>query len=138
MAGLLMNSGMLDFLQAKVDFLNANGPRLYLFKNDVALTKGMTTDDFDNADFDGYASQFVTNWPDPVIDGGKAVSTHPMRVFVPDGTTTPNSIYGWYIYDGDRDHLIMAYKFPGGPVTVGATLDPYGVVPRLTEDTDQS
>lgn len=132
MPGLLPHEGMSRFLNLKYDHLNGRTPRIRLFTNDVFLAPGLTEGDFDEADFDGYGQLPCDDWPAPTQDGDRWIMRHPLRVWTPTGTTTPNTIRGWYIFDTDLEELLMVYKFDA-PFTVGATLTPFAVEPSLSE-----
>ena len=72
----------------------------------------LSTLDADEADFSGYGTGVTrADWSSPVTDGGGNAYTFCSSVtFQHDGGVTGNTIYGWYMVDGDGD-LVCCEEF---------------------------
>lgn len=104
---------------------------LGLFKNDRIPTKTEIGNNYQEADFDGYAPQLLQGFINPGTDGaGKAFMTAPPFTFEADSGS--QSIYGYLIYVEalGTASLIAAERDPLAPITV-APGSPYVVTPRL-------
>jgi len=131
--GLLALSRMLDILLAGDAFLTVT---VHLY-TDTALVLVPTLEptDFTEADFDGYADQpLVVTGPVKALNPeGDLVYTFPHANFVPTGTTTPNTVYGWWmegLVDGVGAVVIAAGRFDEPMVVVGP-FTPVQVEPRF-------
>jgi hypothetical protein len=79
----------------------------------------MKQTDFTEATFDGYAPVQVTSWGTAHVDqyGQYLISgTTPPSWFTPTGTTTPNTIVGYYLLD-PGGNIVSAETLPN-PVTL--------------------
>lgn len=92
---------------------------------------------FTEATFDGYAAKSVASWVSPYLLPGPLAETISAAVlsWSPTGTTTPNTITGYWIVGGNGDYLGgEAFNQPvllNGPTTA-LNLVPTWQVPRST------
>jgi len=88
---------MIDILATNAAFDTVT-VRLYV-DDALTLTPNMLTTDFTEADFDGYAAEALDDTTViPALNAdGDLVATFPHVTFVPTGSTTPNTVYGWWM-----------------------------------------
>lgn len=91
---------------------------VHLFQNDIIPTPTSLISEFTEADYDGYAAKdlVVTSPPSAFVsEFGDVIAQFPHVVFQPTGTTTPNTIYGWWLQGpgglGGADILLYARRF---------------------------
>lgn len=103
-----------------------------LFKNDKVPANGDDVSDYTEADFSGYAEQDITSgWANPITLNDKATLIGSTAVFTHNGGPTGNSIYGYYIVDGNGD-LLFAERNPAAPTTIDQLGETYAVAPLFT------
>lgn len=117
------------------DHLNGVGVRIGLFKNDWAEDCTPLLGDFTEANFDGYARQNPGTWTGPFFADPVASIQASLCTFNCTGSTTPNTIYGYFAVNNSDGLLIWAEKNPAGPVTINANGQTYVVVPIWQEAT---
>lgn len=84
------------------------GCTLRLFKNDYNPNPNSAEDDFDEADYTGYAAFTPLVWGDPYdLPGGDAQVVAVSHQFQPTATTVGNLIYGWYVTKGTPGTLTI-------------------------------
>lgn len=108
------------------------GGKIHLYKTSISLSGTTVLADFTEADYDGYAAATVTTWNSPVINvDGKAEATAPGTFFSPTGSTTPNTIYGYYFTDSTGGILLFAESFDT-PQNMSGPTSGFTLVPDLT------
>lgn len=73
----------------------------------------LTPASFTEATYEGYATVLMQAWPAPVLtpNGNVSVNASNIAVFQPTGTTTPNTIYGWWLQD-HAGNVVCCNTFP--------------------------
>jgi len=107
------NVGERTVLGGLVYYLNNIGSysRIRLFKNNLTIDQNTVLADFTEADFSGYAEVSRNTWTTPATDSdGNAYTQCASAVFQHNGGVTANTIYGWYLIDGNGD-LVLGEKF---------------------------
>lgn len=110
------------------------GPlEIHLYQNDYTPGPGSVVGDFVPADFDGYAEKVVTLTVGPYINpAGQAEIQNASMNWTPTGSTTPNTIYGYFILDTSGDYVggerFAAPRALNGPLTT-LTILPTFVIP---------
>jgi hypothetical protein len=105
------NQSMIDQLQAFIDNgLDAAGPVHATIKlAQGSFAPGPTSDPttFTEADFDGYASKTVAAWEAAAlaVDGTAETISSAVQSWAPTGTTTPNTITGYWVIGGNGHYL---------------------------------
>lgn len=86
---------------------------VFLFVNDHTPTPTSLTDDFVNASFTGGDPILVTlgDFTGPDADGDDRVMHVVPSPLVWNCTGSPETVYGWYLYDIDNDHWLMGEKY---------------------------
>ena len=108
---------LLAALQANV-LSGASPPKVGLFQNSIAPGPGTVFTDLNDATFTGYvAGGSVWGNGTPILDAVDnrymIPATSPLNFTVGSPVTTPNTIYGWYLYNDATTpkQLIMAERF---------------------------
>jgi hypothetical protein len=102
-----------------------------LFKNNVTVDGDTEIADLTVADFTGYAESTVVVWGGAFTNtNGKAEVIGGSKQFTATGSATPNTVYGYYVVDGDSE-LVYAENF-NEPIEVTGVGDAIVVVPRFT------
>lgn len=123
---------ILDFLVAE-DLTDAP---IGLFKNDATLTEATVLADLTEADFVGYARGQCQNWTSAVYNAaGKGEITADLVTFECSSSGTPNTIYGFFVLDGNGD-LFYAEKNQSGGQSISNPGDKYDVIPAFTMDNE--
>lgn len=117
------------------DYLNNQGSKVMLFKNDWVEDCVPLIADLTEANFDGYARQTVGTWLGPFWASPVASTSAPLVTFTCTGGGTPNTIYGYGLVSIADGLLLWAEKNPAGPVTISAAGQVYVVVPNWSEAT---
>lgn len=98
-----------------------NGAIAHLFQSPMVPSPALTLADFTaiEADFDGYAASAALTWGAVGTDpADRAWVTAQEVEWVPTGTTTPNTIYGYYVTNAAGTALLFWDNFPDPiPVT---------------------
>jgi hypothetical protein len=83
--------------------------------------------------FTGYAPQSLGPWSAAFLDAQSNVQVvAPLVVWTPGNTVSPGPVAGFYVLDSSGN-LVGAQENPAGPITVGATLQPFSVFPIFRE-----
>lgn len=131
MADLVQTNG---FLLAKMvalqAYFNSRSPICGLYKNDVTPAPTDTLAAYTPCDYDG-ATLLAVSWDsDPFVETSGTVAMYgDTLIFQPNGATTPNSAYGYYVIDGTTAELLYAQRFAGAPLSIGGTLTALPVQP---------
>jgi hypothetical protein len=108
---ILSNVALLDMLNTiRTNVLSATGPALasvHLAKAAMTISSTVDPSTFTEADFDGYAALDVATWePARLLSNGSVETvSSALAYFSPTGTTTPNTIYGFWVVAGDGTYL---------------------------------
>jgi len=79
---------------------------LHLFKNAKTPAIGDNLGMYQECDFPGYAPVAIHSWGTAHDSGSQSSETdHPPVTFTCNGTTVPNTIYGYYVTDGSSNLL---------------------------------
>lgn len=109
------------------------GCHLHLYANQVTLTPLTTLSSLTEASFQGYAAVTTVTWNAPYTDiAGNAVISAGLSQFECTGTTTPNTIYGWYLTDATNATLLAAAALPT-PVSITQVGDAVLVAPTCSQ-----
>jgi len=109
---------------------------VHLFKNDFSPDNDSVTADFEEADFDGYATVAAAAMLGPVID--EAAKWKIMSVaatFIADSTSDGQTVYGYYATFADDPGLVVSERFatPIGMIPFKSiTIQPELVLDRFT------
>jgi hypothetical protein len=112
-----------------------NGAKVRLFKQDMDPTPDTTLAQLDaaQADFTGYAESTAIVWSNAYTNSiDQAVIVGDTKVFAATGSTTTNTIYGYYVVDSAGTKLLYAEKFETGPIPVLEVGHAVPVVPIFT------
>lgn len=135
MAKSVMTSAQLVLmLETKKPELQAQSLFCFLYQNDFTPGPGMVWTDFTVCDYDG-ASGIEILWDFSPVLAAPALAYLQAQpcIFTPTGTGTTNNVYG-FAWFSDRDSVVvLAQRFTDAPRTIGATLDPITIVPRIEE-----
>lgn len=102
---------LVDQLEAvKDNVLDATGPVHATVKLAIAPFSPTPTSDpasFTEATFDGYASKTVAAWTPAAVQPGPLaeILSQSVLTWTPTGSTTPNTIAGYWIVGGNGDYL---------------------------------
>lgn len=133
---VLSNDFMQEMLDNKVVYWLANYDfYIGLFKSTSTLADcNSTLANVVEADFDGYSPKPVVVWSAAAAVGGCVwrVQNDPVT-WLPTGTTHPNTIGGYFVADGAAPKLLWWEWFSTGNRTVGGTLLPLTITPRMDE-----
>ncbi len=103
---------------------------VHLYKNDYTPSIGTVIGDLIEADFDGYAASSAVTWGAVVQSSdGTPLVIGDTKTAVATGSTTPNTVYGYY-YTDSGGNLKGAAKFDE-PVQIVDVDDFVSVVPVL-------
>lgn len=133
----LAQQGKVRILEQKVAAWEGIPIKVRLYQNNYtpAPGGGFTLATFVQATFDGYADQDLDAWGVPALVGSAGYVEHAVVTWTPTGTTTPNTIYGYVVYDPTDNTVLWAERHPAGGITVGGDLVPYSVMPTMLEET---
>jgi hypothetical protein len=92
----------------------------HLYQNVIAPTPTTPLASYTEATFDGYAPISITAWGTPhvIANGQYAVAPTTPLVWTPTGSTTSNTVYGYYIKD-PAGNVIQAENFAAGQLMSG-------------------
>jgi hypothetical protein len=108
-----------------------NAVKYGLYQNNLQPGQGTQFTDFTACDFDGYAVSAAVVWGAVYTNAeGFAEADGQTLQFTCTGSTTQNTVYGYYAYTGTNT-LVYAEKFDQ-PIPVGAIGDAVVVVPQFT------
>jgi len=99
-----------------------NGALLELYQNDITPTPTTPIGDFTVADYDGYAAEALSWLAVSVNDAGQVEVQGIIGEFRPTGSTTPNTIYGWFLTESGGA-LIDSGRFEGAPISMADALN---------------
>jgi hypothetical protein len=103
-----------------------------LYQNDFTPVGTMILADFTVATYDGYSSQVIDPWDSPILNvNGFAETVGPQLEFRPNGSTTPNVIYGYYVLNAAGNALLYAERFEN-PITLNGALTALYLTPVFT------
>lgn len=123
----------LDVLNAAIAaVLNTSVPAHTMIKLAVAPFNPTPTSDpatFVEATFDGYAAKTISAWEAAYLNGNAAVSNGTtVESWVPTGTTTPNTVAGYWLVGGNGSYL--GGEAFASPIAVTGPTTPVNIVPR--------
>lgn len=122
---------LLEYLRGYLNTLT-----LRLFQNNYTPVDGSVIGSFTEATFDGYAAIALTTFAAAYQNvSAKAETDAALAVFLMTGSTTPNTIYGYYVTIGSSQ-VIFAERNPLGGQLMSAVGDIYPVYPRFTLATE--
>lgn len=114
MALKVPNVGELELLD---EILREDDFELHLYKNDYTPVDDSELADFTEADFEGYASEALTNWVAAVTDANGRAFTHADSLTFTKGTGgVSNTVYGYYVVNASNSELVWAERFLAGIV----------------------
>lgn len=126
MSTVIAKTGMTHILGLLLTgaFLKANY-NIRLFKNNVIPSFATILTDLQEADFDGY-----TNGTGPVPDApkfydglGDGILWPAHLTFLCSGSTTPNTVYGWYVTFAGPPEVLVYCKLLDVPMNFAASGD---------------
>jgi hypothetical protein len=135
MAFVSSQQGPLDVLAAAIaNVLNTSVPAHTTIKLAQAPFAPAPTSDpttFTEATFDGYASKTISAWEAPYLSAGAAKTNGTaVESWIPTGTTTPNTIAGYWLVAGNGDYL--GGEVFATPINVVGPTTPVNLVPAYT------
>lgn len=96
--------------------------RLRLFSNDLTPTRATVASAYTEADFSGYSQQ-LPSWPTPTLDAQNEGSTQADTItYTHTGSSSPQTVYGWYLYDIIDNVVIFSQRLPS-PVVLSLAGD---------------
>jgi hypothetical protein len=107
---------------------------LHLAQEALSITPATLTTDFTEATYDGYAAAAVADTGLIYLDAQGNVVWQPASVaFQPTGSTTPNTIYGWWLQGtvGGVGVKFVAGQMFDAPVAMAGTLDALFIDPQI-------
>jgi len=108
---------------------------VHLYQNNVIPGPGDTLATYTEATFDGYAAVNVTTLGLPFTNvNGQAEQDWNGSNFAMTGSTTPNTIYGYYVTltpGGGSPALLWAERF-SAPISMSGPTNTINVYPQLT------
>jgi hypothetical protein len=111
---LATNLAFLNVLITEIFKTAAATTEFHLYQNNLVPGPGTTVGDFVEANYDSYAKAVKTGWfgplTDPVSLDYYVIPDSPL-LFQDGGSTTPNTIYGWYLLDDVAGNLIACGRF---------------------------
>lgn len=100
MPQVFTTAAQVDQLAALQDIYKTGGSEaltIHLYQNDFTPSPGMVIGDLTEADFDGYASFAMNPIIGPYLNpAGQPEIQNASHNWTPTGSTTPNTIYGYY------------------------------------------
>jgi hypothetical protein len=123
----------LDVLAAAIAaVLNTSVPAhttIHLAQQPFTPTSTSDPTTFTEATFDGYADKTIAAWETQYLNGNTAVTNGTTVLsWVPTGTTTSNTIAGYWLIGGNGDYL--GGEAFAAPITVTGPTTPVNLVPR--------
>lgn len=112
----LAREGYCVLLDALLDGLV---PVLHLYTNDPDLDEDTEADDFDEADWEGYAPQTLQRWTPASLREGRAFSSADPLTFAWYSGETPDPVQGYYVTAGEDGCLLWAWRRPGAAFAIG-------------------
>lgn len=110
----------------------------HLFQNDINPDRFTTLDDFEEADFSGYAAGSAMTWSNAITDeNGISRIFGGAQQFLATATTVTNTVYGWYVVAADGTTLLASERF-ATPSQVNAIGDGVALVPVFSESKEVS
>jgi hypothetical protein len=124
------DDGLLFLLDGMRQWINDEPCKIKLYKNDYTPKQDGTdtVNDYLEADFGGYSEKTLNNLGTPVMKDGAAICLSPLLVWR--RTSGSNTIYGYYVVDGNGN-LLWAERRPSGPRTIDAATPEYALQARL-------
>lgn len=102
-----------------------------LYQNDFTPVGTMVIGDFTVATFDGFAAKAAAWNPSLVNVNGFAVTYADSMLWVPTGTTTPNTIFGYYVTDTGGTNLLYARRFDT-PIALTGPTTGFAMIPSFS------
>lgn len=124
---------LLEYVRAR---LNSGNIRIGLFASShmPAAADVLSTYTAIEATFPGYATAETANWSVPAPDGtGRQFTQADFQVWTRGVGGSPESIFGYFIWDADSGDLLWAEADPNAPVPINSSGNTYTVRPRLTD-----
>src|SRR5262245_2379941 len=134
---LLTQAALIDAL---TDWIagGLDGAEVHLFQNSILFDPTTTLiGDLDEANYGGYAAIAAVFGVPSVSDDGNVESILTAQVWRPTNSTTPNTIYGWYL-TADGGALLAGGTFDTGGLPMNSALDVINTVIRLRLDSTGS
>jgi len=134
---LLMQQAIIDAL---ADYIagGLTGAEIHLFQNNLVFDPATTEiTDLVEATYGGYAALALTFGVPSVSDDGNVESICTAQVWRPTNSTTPNTIYGYFIDDG-AGVLLAGGTFDTGGLPMNSALDVINTVVRFRLDSTGS
>jgi len=123
------DDGLLEFLDRAI----VGGFLYHLFTNDITPSRGTIIDDFDEADYSGYAAVGVAAAAFTL----EGIAAHiGSKIAAPISFTNTSggdyAVYGYYVTNADDDTLLMAARFDDAPVTQEAG-ESWVIIPTISD-----
>jgi len=108
-------TGAVEFLELLRGPLNAKGPRIQLYQNDIVPSSATVFADFVPCNFDGYPGDTIINFPDPAFSNfdGQAEIDAPPVAWTCTGDSAPQRVFGYYVFLAAGPVLLWAQRFDG-------------------------
>jgi len=134
MALVLTQSGQILLLSYAFKDAAPESLVLKLYKNDVTPTESSTAATFTEADFTGYSSRTLSRstWGTPTTVDGQGVISYGAPLTWTCGTTTQNTIFGYFVVGATSGSLVYAERFAQSRTLVDG--DPVQLTPTFTLD----
>lgn len=135
MALRLVNTGEVYSLGVLVNKVQPADLILHLAQ--AAFTPADTDEagDYTEADFDGYAQETLDGGAWLITAGAPSEAIYPPVIWTRASSGEAQTIYGYYLTNGDTGELIWAEEFPL-PQTITESGQEITVVPRITAADD--
>lgn len=110
----------------------------HLYQNDLTPERATPLDQFEEADFSGYAAGSAMTWQNSLTDpDGVSDIVGNVQQYVATGSGVTNTIYGAYIVAADGTTLLCSARFPA-PIQVNAAGLGVSLVPQFALDGNTS
>jgi hypothetical protein len=127
-----MRQSLVDMLGSIRGQLNASNLSLRLFQNDWTPSPDDDTADYVQATFNGYLALALTDFGASFLNANlKAEIDAPAKTYTQTGAAIVNTIYGYYVTNG-QNLLVYAERNPAGGVVMDKAGLTYTVVPIVT------
>lgn len=109
---IIPTAGAVKLLDELRPGLNAGGPQLALYQNDITPGPDTVFADFQPCNFEGYGGAQTLTFPDaaiPTADGAAVISAQPV-VFTCTGPAVPQRVFGYFVYYNVGPTLLWAER----------------------------
>lgn len=125
---MIPDEGKLKLSESQNSYLG--GLKLGLFTNNFTITSATVLADLTQGAWTGYSPVNLTSWATAVMVGTRASKTSNITAQFDNTSGSPQTYYGWYLYDDSAGKLIAAVNL--GSQTLPDTLSAF-YVPSITD-----